>query len=332
MRIPVTVFTTLLFMVISLPGTAAAIEKWTQIRYGNSTKFQPYAVAFAGSGAWAYRAYHNKSYLKKMIGSSPTSWQDLRTFTFRINALNFKNNQLGFIAGDGGRLIRSQNGGNVWYPANYTTTKNLMDIDIRGNNIWVVGQDNTIAYSPDNGVNWQEINPGLRKNNTFTGVSFSTPKMGWITGYQGSSAIILHTRNGGKNWAVQTGNIQNATKKFIPRDIHATEAGWVYIVGTKASFIMTTDEGKTWKPALNLRLGEKTTLNKIAFPVSRIGWITGDHGRVLKTIDAGFHWDLEPTPIRACEGFCNILDIHMMSPQSGYAFTNWGDVIKYAPQ
>ena len=337
MKAPIIVSTLLLSFLFFLLSPVWAAEEWTQIKHATSAVFKPGAVVFVDKNhAWAYQNLNNnKSHLKKMKGTSPTSWLDLRTFSFHIKTLTFKNTRVGFIAGDQGHLARTVNGGSTWYPTNYKTTKSLNDIDIRGKNIWVVGHDNTIVYSPDNGKNWQEINPGLKKKWIFNGVSFSSNKTGWVTGYRinkGARIIILYTRNGGRNWVVQTDNIKNMSKKFIPRDIHATEAGWAYIVGSKGSFLMTTDEGKTWKPALNWSMAEETTLHKISFPISRIGWISGDHGRVLRTNDAGFHWTLDRTPIRSCYSYCNLVDIHMFSPTSGYAFTSWGDVIKYAPK
>lgn len=318
----------------SIPAFGAGT--WSQIRHGNATLFQPYVVEFAGAEhAWAFRSYGQKSYLKKMSGPSPTNWVDQKTFTFGIHAMKFITPRLGWIVGDTGRIIRTPNGGATWYSVNYQSKKNLMDIEIRNRYIWVVGADNTIVVSPNSGKTWQEVNPGLKSKYTFTGVAFATDKIGWIVGYRirkGARIVILFTRDRGRTWTPQTDAVQKGYKKFIPKDIHATDAGWAYIVGTKAKFLMTTDEGKHWKPALNLRMGEKTTLNKISFPVSRIGWISGDHGRILKTIDAGFHWTLQVTPMRPCEGFCNMVDIHMLSPKLGYAFSNWGDVIKYTDQ
>jgi len=323
-------------LLLSIPLPAWANGEWTQIRHGSTTQFQPYAVVFADkSHAWAYnRSSQNITYLKKMTGALPTSWVDLKTFPFRINAIVFKTRQLGWLVGDTGQLMRTVNGGRDWHSTVCRTNKNLLDIDIRNKNIWVVGQDNTISHSPDNGKNWQTINANLRSKYIFTGVSFSTDRTGWITGYRFRkgrvSAVIIYTRNSGKTWVDQTDNIKNTDKKFIPKDIHATEAGWAYIVGTKAKFLMTTDQGKTWKTALDLRIGTQTSFHKISFPVSRIGWIAGDHGRLLRTMDAGFHWVLERTPIRAMGSFCNFLDIQMFSPKSGYAFTDWGAVIRYA--
>jgi photosystem II stability/assembly factor-like uncharacterized protein len=207
--------------------------------------------------------------------------------------------------------MRTVNGGKDWHSTIYNTNKDLRDIDIRGRNIWVVGQDNTIAHSQDNGKNWQTMDPKLKSKYIFTGVSFSTDKRGWITGYRYRKgrvyAVIIYTRNGGKNWVNQTDNIKNTDNRFVPKDIHATEAGWAYIVGTKAKFLMTTDQGKTWKTALDLRMGTETSFHKISFPVSRIGWIAGDHGRLLRTNDGGFHWVLERTPIRPMKSFCNFL-------------------------
>jgi len=75
--------------------------------------------------------------------------------------------------------------------------------------------------------------------------------------------------------------------------------GAIYVVGSKASMMVSTDHGKTWTvTTLKERPGDDLfqdrDLYSIRFaPDGKTGWIVGEDGLILKTTDGGDNWAVQ---------------------------------------
>jgi photosystem II stability/assembly factor-like uncharacterized protein len=75
--------------------------------------------------------------------------------------------------------------------------------------------------------------------------------------------------------------------------------GNIYVVGSKATLMVSTDHGKTWAiSTLKERPGgvlfQDRDLYSIRFaPDGKTGWIVGEDGLILKTSDGGATWDVQ---------------------------------------
>ncbi len=95
----------------------------------------------------------------------------------------------------------------------------------------------------------------------------------------GAESIILHTKDGGKNWIKQNSGIYG---KPLHKVFFRNESdGWC--IGDGGVVIHTTDGGNTWQ---RVETGTKNDLNSLYFS-DNIGWIVGDWSTLLLTVDGG---------------------------------------------
>jgi photosystem II stability/assembly factor-like uncharacterized protein len=169
---------------------------------------------------------------------------------------------------------------------------------------------------------WQ--NPTFREN--FYDVGIRDNRC-WIVGYYGT---ILHSRDRGFTWEVQT----SGTKEALFRVSFVNpENGWIsgsygtilrtrdgggswelqqapttehlfglnflnerigWVVGSRGTILYTEDGGLTW---VDRSLGEDVILNDVAFINRREGWVVGEFGRIYHTVDGGQSWVKQKSPI-----------------------------------
>ena len=248
----------------------------------------------------------------------------------RYEALFFQNARTGFMAGREGRIARSVDAGASWTPLASPVKKDLYDLVFVGKSGWAVGDDNAILSTADNGRMWTAQRTGTQARYDFRAVAFLNEKIGWAAGYRyrGSDllSVILQTRDGGLTWKNQTENIVGG-RNFIPCDMTVTDAGWVYIVGQRGAYLMTTDEGEKWTRK-DFPFGKGVNILAISFGGARVGCVVGTNGVMWMTDDAGLHW--QPVADRPLQISANssIRDVRMLSPTLGYALGD-GFVMKY---
>lgn len=72
---------------------------------------------------------------------------------------------------------------------------------------------------------------------------------------------------------------------------HDEDAGWILTYGD-GTVLSTRDGGKTWQVQARF---EANYLERVLFVDRTHGWVTGDYGRVYKTVDGGETWhDVSP--------------------------------------
>lgn len=85
----------------------------------------------------------------------------------------------------------------------------LQDIARAGDRLVAVGERGHIAYSDDNGRTWQQADDPTRA--MLNAVFFISPEEGWAVGHDG---LVLHTADGGKNWAMQLDGLKFTRKRM----------------------------------------------------------------------------------------------------------------------
>jgi len=145
----------------------------------------------------------------------------------------------------------------------------------------------------DGGETWQRVTfPGAEEE-SFKDVFFVGEK-GWIVGERG---VILHTDDGGKNWSRQASNGKALLKVFFVNESKG------FTVGSDGTILRTTNGGASWDvvemdwetliPEALLELGTiSINLYDVFFLTENLGWIVGDAGAVLRTVDGGKEWSV----------------------------------------
>ena len=109
----------------------------------------------------------------------------------------------------------------------------------------------------------------------FGGVNFTDESNGWVAGTRG---IILHTADGGETWEMQDSGLLDPEENF------------------------------------DLVMAEDIALNRIHFADPYYGWVCGEWGIVLRTIDGGETWELLDTGV---EG--TLFDVDFVTRDLGIA-------------
>ncbi|MCK4507285.1 MAG: hypothetical protein KAU27_02015, partial [Desulfuromonadales bacterium] len=116
----------------------------------------------------------------------------------------------------------------------------LLDGQIIGEQIIVVGERGHILISADHGVSWQQQEVPTRS--TLTSVFFIDPSNGWVAGHD---SVILQTRDGGRHWQKVYADPDDERPIF---DLWFRDMTYGYAVGAYGLFLATEDGGRSWNP------------------------------------------------------------------------------------
>ena len=201
----------------------------------------------------------------------------------------------------------------------------LLDITRAGNRLVAVGERGIVVLSDDAGHTWRQAN--IPMSVSLTAVEFPTAKQGWIVGHSG---VVLHTQDGGENWALQLDGVvaarlaldaakanvadvglkdtvasrqlreakrlvnDGADKPFL--DLHFTNDKEGFIIGAYGLMFRTVDGGETWQPWMD-HVDNPRGMN--LYDIQAVGdilYIVGEQGLAMKSTDGGDSFARIKTP------------------------------------
>lgn len=241
-----------------------------------------------------------------------------------ITRCRFLNDQVGYVVGDRGTLLKTVDGGQIWEekPIAGGINEYIRDVAVLDENqIWVTGFDE-LYRSEDGGDTWTSImtdpNPALiyalsenaliqvsvngtikrstDRGDTWTNVlenyafspvdiEFTNSQVGWVTGAGGQ---LLKTTDAGVTWTPMNSPTSNNLGGI---QFPSENVGYLTPTSYGDTLWKTTDAGNSWTPVLT---DIKTFWRTIAFQDENTGWIIGgssSNGRIYKTIDGGQTWE-----------------------------------------
>jgi len=116
----------------------------------------------------------------------------------------------------------------------------LLDGQVVGDRIIVVGERGHILISEDHGVSWLQQEVPTRAN--LTSVFFIDPANGWAAGHD---SVILQTSDGGRHWQQVYADPEDERPIL---DLWFRDITHGYAVGAYGLFLFTEDGGKSWQP------------------------------------------------------------------------------------
>ncbi len=211
-------------------------------------------------------------------------------------AVHFTSSSKGWIAGDGGYLASTTDGGRTWvrYPLN--ATEDINEIYFRNDDNGYVIAGRKLFITRDGGKTWQETRIYRtgefgKDMPEFLSVRFSDKKRGYVVGSvlrrSGGEdvvvdSLLMRTEDGGETW----NRIQLPTKyELFHLDFSGNSHGW--IVGDKGVILASTDEGRTWRLQSS---GVSRALFDVRFRGKDDGYAVGGGGTVLRTENGGATW------------------------------------------
>jgi photosystem II stability/assembly factor-like uncharacterized protein len=189
-----------------------------------------------------------------------------------LYSVAFPSKKQGWVVGDGGRILHSEDGGISWRRQESGSQDELVHVkfanDKRG---WVVGAKGTILYTDDGGRTWERQSSGT--TNHLYHIETRGKDSAWIVGDKGT---ILRTTNAGVSWErVAVDTTQNLLNIAFSND----KQGWV--IGWNGTILRSSDGGKKW---VEQESGTRTNLYGIAASKREV-WVVGAEGLVLKYTD-----------------------------------------------
>jgi len=198
----------------------------------------------------------------------------------------------GWAVGDRGVVWHTTDGGRSWRLQNSGTTARLESIAMMdAENGCIVGgftQPYThetvgiVLRTRDGGKSWQASPDGslpyLRH------VKFFNPKQGWAMG-DGSALFpsgAFYTEDGGKTW---TPVAKGETQGWLAGDLRDFRGG--ALAGRGGQLVAVTPQ--QMKESRVAPLGKRNPRKMVLWPDAR-GWLVGDGGLVLRTLDGGHSW------------------------------------------
>ena len=115
----------------------------------------------------------------------------------------------------------------------------LLDGQVIGDRIVVVGERGHVLVSDDDGRSWQQQPVPTRA--TLTSVFFIDPANGWAAGHD---SLILRTSDGGRHWHEVYSDPEDERPIL---DLWFRDALHGYAIGAYGLFLMTRDAGKSWE-------------------------------------------------------------------------------------
>ncbi len=217
-------------------------------------------------------------------GDEGLTWQTRHVpFDVKLRTITFLDSRRGFIAGDEGTLLATEDGGKTWRSVPLPTQENLTAIHFIGDSGWLAGWSGVIFHSADAGRTWEQQESGIRQG--LEGIFFLDANHGWAVGW---NAAMLRTSDGGRTWKkVSVPKTVFSLNSVFFRDVNS---GWA--VGFGGHILRSRDGGLTWQEqASPLR----DWLKSVLFDNSGRGWIASDSALLVS--EDGETW----TPIHIDE-------------------------------
>lgn len=212
-------------------------------------------------------------------------------------AVFFTSSDKGWVAGDGGYLASTNDGGQTWtkYPLN--TTEDINEIYFRNDDNGYLVAGRKMFITRDAGKTWQETRiyrSGEFGTGTpeFLSIRFSDKKHGYAIGSvlrQSKDedivvdSLLMRTDDGGDSW--QRITVPTKTELFH-LDFSGNSHGW--IVGDGGVILASTDNGITWTKQTS---GTTLPLYNVDFRDDNDGYVVGKTGTILRTANGGSTWE-----------------------------------------
>jgi len=199
----------------------------------------------------------------------------------RARAMAFLDAEHGFVIGDRGMLLSTEDGGKKWQPVPLESKERLMDITFVGQSGWIAGYQGLILRSTDGGRTWARQKTGTTQ--TLETLFFLDDTHGWVVGWAGT---ILRTSDGGQTWE----RVSADAASWSLTSVYFRDARNGWMVGFAGQILRSKDGGATWQVQAS---PVKSWLTAVAFDNSGRGWIAYDEG-LLVSEDGGETWKSDP--------------------------------------
>lgn len=182
-------------------------------------------------------------------------------------AIQFTDENNGWIIGYSGTIKKTSDGGKTWISQPSETTANLWDISFIDNETgWICGAENTVLKTANSGQTWTKISLAGISETINVSIQFIDENNGWLSNNQGE---ILKSNDGGINWVVvKHNNIGGANLAVFDENTTYFFSGKLF---------RTFDGGVKWD-STNVSLPKNYRISDISFPNQENGYFSTENG------------------------------------------------------
>jgi photosystem II stability/assembly factor-like uncharacterized protein len=228
-----------------------------------------------------------------------SGWKPLASGTTGdLVAVYFTSADKGWIAGDGGYLASTLDGGKTWTKYALNTTEDINEIYFRNDSNGYLVAGRRMFFTQDAGRTWSETRIYRQTDfrnliPEFLSIRFADKKQGLAIGsllnQKGDvvDSLLMRTGDGGETWRRI---IVPSKAELFHLDFNGSSHGW--IVGDKGLILATIDGGLTWQTQ---KSGVLRALFNVDFRDDLFGFAVGGGGTILRTEDGGRNWEKIPT-------------------------------------
>ena len=236
---------------------------------------------------------YGSTFIKSINGG--ISWS-IKYIPFGLSPRNFFSVKFidintGWICGDSGAVLKTENGGNTWNWQSTNTNERLKKIFFINPQLgFICGWQGNIFKTTNGGNSW--INKSISSSYSLNDVHFINSNIGFICGAQSHTpptpdkGVLLKTTNGGDNWY----------EIYFPYNTDFTSLCFIndqtgYISGKgggnpPARLFKTTNSGDNWSE-IDIQVNESVW--SVYFSNENIGILNTPHG-LRKTTNGGLSW------------------------------------------
>lgn len=230
-----------------------------------------------------------------------TAWKTSRASNGGdLVAVYFTSANKGWIAGDGGYLASTIDGGRTWSKYPLKTTEDINEIYFRNESNGYLVAGRKLFITSDGGNSWLEtmiyrasdFRNGIPE---FLSIRFADKKRGLIVGSvlnrKGDvvlESLVMRTEDGGESWRRVS---VPAKAELFHLDFNGNSHAW--IVGDDGVIFASTDSGISWSAQSS---GTKMALYNVDFRDDNEGYAVGQKGTILRTANSGTSWQKIATP------------------------------------
>jgi len=256
-----------------------------------------------------------------LFGTSSVSaqWQTVSSGTNEgLNKVAFFSATTGFIAGNDGLILRTNDGGATWQQVAGSQNIDFHDIASPSPNIYVLAGElqwnqPAVAISYDGGNNWWLPLMPANVKAGISAITFVTPSIGYAT----AGSYVMKTIDGGLTWsATQIAYPYFLNHVAFANSLHGVISGGLH---DETGFTMhTNDGGATWTYDNDSYIEPIFTSQILdANNAWRVGGDPEFGGYISRTTDAGASWSHTILP-NAAPG---VADIHFADATHGVAIS-----------
>lgn len=232
------------------------------------------------------------------------SWVYTQLSTSALQSFYFFDANTGFVAGGGGKIFKTTDGGSNWTNVSTAVSNPYYSIYFQDVNTGFLGSSNgTLFRTTNGGANYNSVSFNINSGQSTYDIHFFDANNGIISG---STGTFYKTTNNGLNWTSigEPNSLLNA--------IQFVNASTGYTTGERR-FQKTTNAGASWQSIGFIDLNTTS----MDFPSASTGYVGGTAGNMRKSTDGGNSWSFLTTGL---SGFVTAIDF--VNTTTGFAGTS----------